>query len=54
MLWKMMNFRDIKQILTSLGEISEWFGENEEWEVSHASLEILQRKTTLHLWSEAN
>ena len=23
MLWNMMNFRDIKQILTSLGEISE-------------------------------
>ena len=22
MLWKMMNFRDVKQILTSLGEVS--------------------------------
>jgi len=52
MLWNMMNFSDIKQILTSLGEISEWFGEKEEGEVSHASHELLQGKTALQLWFE--
>ena len=44
-----MNMRDIKQILTSLGEISELFGEKEEGEVSHASLELLQGKIALHM-----
>jgi len=47
-------FRDIKQILTSLGEISDWFGEKEEGEVSHASLELIQGKNMLHLWSKVN
>ena len=53
-LWNMMNFSDFKQILTSLGEISEWFGEKEEGEVSHASLELLQGNLPLYLWSEVN
>ena len=38
----MMKLRDIKQILTSLGEVSKWFREVEEEEVSHALLEVLQ------------
>jgi len=49
MLWNMMNFSDIKQILTSLGKISELFGEKEEREISHALLELLQGKIALHL-----
>jgi len=46
---KMMDFEYIKQILTSLGEVSECFGEEEEGEVRHASLELLQGKIALHL-----
>ena len=41
--------RDIKQILTSLGEVSECLGENEEGEVRHASLELLQMENCLIL-----
>ena len=48
----MMKLRDIKQILTSLGEVSEWFGEEEEGGVRHASLELLQVKIALQLWFE--
>ena len=40
-LWNMMNFRDVKKIFTSLGEVSECLGENEEGEVRNASLELL-------------
>jgi len=52
MLWNMMNFRDVKQILTPLGGISEWFGEKEEGEVSDSSLELLQGIFALQLWFE--
>ena len=49
MIWKMMKLRDIKQILTSLGEVSECLGDNEEREVRHASLELLQMENCLIL-----
>jgi len=51
-LWNMMSFGDFKKILTSLGEVSEWLGEKEVGEVSHASLELLQVKISLQLWFE--
>ena len=41
---KMMRLRDIKQILTSLGEVSECLRKEEEGEVTHASLELLQNE----------
>ena len=44
MIWKMMKLRDIKQILTSFGEVSEWIREEEEGEVSHAWFELLHMK----------
>jgi len=44
MIWNMMNLRGIKQILTSLGEVSEWLGKWEEKGVRHASLDLEQQK----------
>ena len=45
----MMKLRGIKQISTSLGEVSEWFGEEEEGEVRHASLEPIQMQNYIIL-----
>ena len=47
MIWKMMKLRNIKKILTSLGEVSNWFREEEEGEVSYASLELLHTDSCL-------
>ena len=37
--------------LDLFGEISKWFGEEEEGEVSNVQLELLQMKTASNLWS---
>jgi len=47
MIWRIMRLRDIKQILTSLGEVSECFEKRGRRGVRHASLEVLQMKNCL-------
>jgi len=44
-----MKQRGIKQIWTSLGELVSDLGKEEEGEVRHASLELLQMDFALHL-----
>ena len=38
--------------LDLFGEVSEWFGDKEEWGVIHASLELLQGKIAWYMWSK--